>query len=496
MKRWVEGGLGSFKAFWGYDATVSALPCHYGDDFVGGIFKTLGVEMVEGEEGGRGLLPHVRGMGRVMFDPAFETEDRWEGVLEAALARVRARLGSEGMAAVQWHAQNSLGGGPGGVFSARERLKLQDLFRRFVHALRADGEDLVWVTASEMAQLAERRWSSEGWPGWVRLRNYNEHPVAIDVSHARAQLLPRSPASPLGTARLWRVAGAGKSGSEKDAYGVAVLGSELDLDAGCEYVLALGASAADLPVAAQRLVLPSPINTRAAADRRGAEPRAVASGAERGWDVVEGEELEELQALGDQQREAAVQGVAEWAPNGVAAQAAVRWDVQAAAGSEGVMVSVWVDGFEFLSAESGVRAEIGYAALLLGHVRVATLFEPHRAIQVCAAFLTLVRRHDVRCPALTRTPGRPPHGASPRQPPRNAARPRAGRGVGTRGRGAGVGGAVPWRRHADGCRQQPRPRSRATPACSPTAHAFRRAVHGRDEARERAGSGAASGGRC
>ena len=69
MAAWIRDGVSAFEEFWGFRATVTALPCHYGFDSLGRLFQAEGIERVEGMKNGRGLLSGLQNMFRVLFDP-------------------------------------------------------------------------------------------------------------------------------------------------------------------------------------------------------------------------------------------------------------------------------------------------------------------------------------------------------------------------------------------------------------------------------------------
>ena len=50
-------------------------------------------------------------MKRIMFDPGFEEEGKWDQILKETKVAIREKLAAEGFAAVQWHAQNSFSSG-------------------------------------------------------------------------------------------------------------------------------------------------------------------------------------------------------------------------------------------------------------------------------------------------------------------------------------------------------------------------------------------------
>ena len=63
---------------------------------------------VEGMPSGRGLLPGLRAMHRVLFDPAFEADGSEAAALLLAKEEAARELQEVGHVALQWHSQNAL----------------------------------------------------------------------------------------------------------------------------------------------------------------------------------------------------------------------------------------------------------------------------------------------------------------------------------------------------------------------------------------------------
>lgn len=132
MGSWISEGVAAFEEFWGFPAKVTALPCHYGFDNLGPLFKSAGIFQVEGEKSGRGLLTGLQNMFRVLFDPVFEPVGFWRQALTRAQEKMAHELEQSDHIALQWHAANSLST----TLSPEELLLLQDLFREMVTWLR------------------------------------------------------------------------------------------------------------------------------------------------------------------------------------------------------------------------------------------------------------------------------------------------------------------------------------------------------------------------
>ena len=101
MAAWIAEGVAGFEAFWGYSATVTALPCHYGFDSLGPLFRAAGISHVEGERSGRGLLSALENMARVLFDPVFEPPGSWHTALSLAKEKIEAELEEADHVAIQ-----------------------------------------------------------------------------------------------------------------------------------------------------------------------------------------------------------------------------------------------------------------------------------------------------------------------------------------------------------------------------------------------------------
>ena len=178
MAEWIAHGVEAFADFWGYRATVTALPCHHGFDALGAPLAAAGISGVEGMASGRGLLPGLTNVSRVLFDPAFQTLGDEEAALRRAQQELSVQLEDGRHVAVQWHAANVVSA----TVSADQRALSVRLLWDLVAWLRTTyKEELVFVTASENAQIKQRGWSVEVWHRRVHLRNYSPHAVRLAV---------------------------------------------------------------------------------------------------------------------------------------------------------------------------------------------------------------------------------------------------------------------------------------------------------------------------
>jgi hypothetical protein len=83
MHAWVRDGVGSFAAFWGYMPSVTACPCHYAMREHGHVLAEYGVQAVQGERSGRGLLHGLHHVIRTMYDVWVKRKDEWVDQEEA-----------------------------------------------------------------------------------------------------------------------------------------------------------------------------------------------------------------------------------------------------------------------------------------------------------------------------------------------------------------------------------------------------------------------------
>jgi hypothetical protein len=101
MHAWVRHGINTFSAFWGYAPSVTACPCHYARREHGHVLAEYGVQAVQGEKSGRGMLDSLIGVERLMYDVWTKRKDEWEAEEDALWREVDGALRESDGVAIQ-----------------------------------------------------------------------------------------------------------------------------------------------------------------------------------------------------------------------------------------------------------------------------------------------------------------------------------------------------------------------------------------------------------
>ena len=147
-RSWLAAGLDSFQRFWGYASKVTSVPTHHAPPYLGEILAASGVLAVEHNQ-----LDFVDSIPRFEIDLDSYLQLGGAAAVQSEAHRQREtlqrRLADEDFLALQWHSQNALAS----MYSSQEAELLLDEFGRTVDMIRQQFPGVVFVTASELAQL-------------------------------------------------------------------------------------------------------------------------------------------------------------------------------------------------------------------------------------------------------------------------------------------------------------------------------------------------------
>jgi hypothetical protein len=167
-RQWLREGVSSFRDFWGYSPTVTAVPTHHAPEHLGELLSEIGIIAAEGNE-----LDYVDAIPRFEIDLDSYLQLGGANAVRAEANRqrvlLRKLLESQDFVALQWHSQNALGN----MYAQDDARLLLAEFSATVRMIRADFPHVVFVTAAELAQLRASGFSESEWPGCRVLRNYN-----------------------------------------------------------------------------------------------------------------------------------------------------------------------------------------------------------------------------------------------------------------------------------------------------------------------------------
>jgi hypothetical protein len=172
LLEWIQGGLHSFRAFWGYRPRVLSSPHNTWTPwladaarYAGFIGTSLGdVQKVYRMDGGLVITNRPRFDA---FYPGFDCEKSVNEIIKT--------LNSTKFANIMWHAQNAMRS----TYSLEEYEKHLSCFERLIGKVRAMLPGLAIVTESELHQIRVRGWSAEVWNSSIVYRNYQR--TSVDV---------------------------------------------------------------------------------------------------------------------------------------------------------------------------------------------------------------------------------------------------------------------------------------------------------------------------